>query len=600
MKRKMMKKVVSLLLSVTMAAGMNGIQAGASNRSGTDGIQADALNRSGTDGVPADGSRIDGGSEEYAAEDVFTVTIDGETTAYQNAEDIAEVWQEVQGRTAEIHLLKDIDISNIEFKSADNHDDMLYTMYMESGNITFSMEEGFKLYNSTQNQVVIIKSGTFTLKSGEISSIYNASLTNRGIALTVAGGSVFIRQGATLSGSNGIVVYGNGNPTVRISGGTFQGKEHSIKCDGGLKIKDILANGYEIKDGDGDWIDNLDNLESLTQNALSDPLEDFTVIGRPVNFKPHPSDHTITYGSASPVLRVDTEISDRNQFDGTSEINYQWYQAAENKNPLNGIQITGAAGKEYTIPYPLRAGTHLYYCQASGSGTNGKHFAVDSEPGIINVWKKPITATIQGTLDKEYDGTASVPSGLSIHLEGVIATDQVEVTASSLSYDSAEEGRRKITVSGITILGGGDAENYILSNTSAEAEGTILPPGSLAIPVTGISLDQNELTLAPGGTAKLTAAVQPENASNQRVTWTSDDPDVASVDGSGVVTAVRTGKAVITVTTEVGHYSDSCTVTVKKENNSQGSDSGSNTGGSSGSQNVGWSSGSNGLGGVAQ
>lgn len=46
------------------------------------------------------------------------------------------------------------------------------------------------------------------------------------------------------------------------------------------------------------------------------------------------------------------------------------------------------------------------------------------------------------------------------------------------------------------------------------------------------------------------------------MTWWSDDGSVASVSTSGLVTALAVGTAVITVTTEDGNYSATCTVTV--------------------------------------
>lgn len=65
------------------------------------------------------------------------------------------------------------------------------------------------------------------------------------------------------------------------------------------------------------------------------------------------------------------------------------------------------------------------------------------------------------------------------------------------------------------------------------------------------------------GQKKLTAAVQPGNATNQAVTWTSNKLDVATVDAkTGLVTGKSAGQALITVTTEDGGKTASCVVTV--------------------------------------
>ncbi len=83
-------------------------------------------------------------------------------------------------------------------------------------------------------------------------------------------------------------------------------------------------------------------------------------------------------------------------------------------------------------------------------------------------------------------------------------------------------------------------------------------------PVTGVTLDQTSLTLTEGETGNLIATVQPENATNKNVTWESSDTSVATVDENGVVTAVGAGTATITVKTQDGDFTATCTVTVER------------------------------------
>lgn len=80
--------------------------------------------------------------------------------------------------------------------------------------------------------------------------------------------------------------------------------------------------------------------------------------------------------------------------------------------------------------------------------------------------------------------------------------------------------------------------------------------------VTGVNLEPETLTLLVGDMYTLEAKVEPEDASEQGLVWTSDDPSVAAVDAEGKVTATAPGTAVITVTTVEGGYTASCTVTV--------------------------------------
>lgn len=92
------------------------------------------------------------------------------------------------------------------------------------------------------------------------------------------------------------------------------------------------------------------------------------------------------------------------------------------------------------------------------------------------------------------------------------------------------------------------------------------------IPVTSVALDQEELSLVAGENETLTASILPLVASNQKVTWTSSDDTVATVDENGVVTAVSAGAAVITVTTEDGGLTATCTVAVTPKPSSGSSD----------------------------
>ncbi len=59
-----------------------------------------------------------------------------------------------------------------------------------------------------------------------------------------------------------------------------------------------------------------------------------------------------------------------------------------------------------------------------------------------------------------------------------------------------------------------------------------------AVDVTGVSLDMATATIIEGNTKQLTATVQPNNATNKNVTWSSSNNAIATVDNNGLVTAV--------------------------------------------------------------
>lgn len=84
--------------------------------------------------------------------------------------------------------------------------------------------------------------------------------------------------------------------------------------------------------------------------------------------------------------------------------------------------------------------------------------------------------------------------------------------------------------------------------------------------MTSITTDKVSLTLEVGQTGKMTANVQPSNAGNKGVTFVSSNTSVATVDGSGNITAKGAGSAVITAkSNENGNISVSISVTVTEK-----------------------------------
>ena len=84
---------------------------------------------------------------------------------------------------------------------------------------------------------------------------------------------------------------------------------------------------------------------------------------------------------------------------------------------------------------------------------------------------------------------------------------------------------------------------------------------SPVVPVTGVKLDKATATAEASKTVKLTATVEPADATDRTVTWTSSDTQVATVE-NGLVTALKAGRAVVTATSE--GISATCTVVVSK------------------------------------
>lgn len=80
--------------------------------------------------------------------------------------------------------------------------------------------------------------------------------------------------------------------------------------------------------------------------------------------------------------------------------------------------------------------------------------------------------------------------------------------------------------------------------------------------VSGVALDAAELDLKNGESGKLNPIFTPATAYNKNVSWSSSNTEVATVSEDGTVTAIKRGKAVITVTTEDGGYQAEAVVNV--------------------------------------
>jgi uncharacterized protein YjdB len=99
--------------------------------------------------------------------------------------------------------------------------------------------------------------------------------------------------------------------------------------------------------------------------------------------------------------------------------------------------------------------------------------------------------------------------------------------------------------------------------TSCGSSDTPTKPDAPVVKVQSVSLNETTLPLEVGHIGQLTATVEPNNATNQEVAWTSSNDDVATVDQTGRVFGIDRGEAIITVTTRDGNKTADCSVAVK-------------------------------------
>jgi len=148
--------------------------------------------------------------------------------------------------------------------------------------------------------------------------------------------------------------------------------------------------------------------------------------------------------------------------------------------------------------------------------------------------------------------TASVLVGDSMRLSASIVMSHGNVPP-ALSWNSSDASVATVSTDGVVH---GKALGQVViraasSNKHDSAAVTITAPSPL--PVASVSLAPSSVTVTVGGTVGLVATLTDANGSTlagRTITWASSNPGVATVNGSGVVTAAAVGSATITATSE--------------------------------------------------
>lgn len=133
--------------------------------------------------------------------------------------------------------------------------------------------------------------------------------------------------------------------------------------------------------------------------------------------------------------------------------------------------------------------------------------------------------------------------GSSFIIEPVVSPED----ASDISVVWKSEDAKVVSVSSdgtVTAVGPGTTTVKATTNDGSFTSSCTVTVKS---PAQHISLDKTSLKLLEGESGKLTATVYPLNSTQKVLTWVSDAPEVASVDGEGNVTARKAGTATVTV-----------------------------------------------------
>ena len=211
--------------------------------------------------------------------------------------------------------------------------------------------------------------------------------------------------------------------------------------------------------------------------------------------------------------------------------------------------------KSITIPRAtttIASDAFSYYDKLTIYGVPGTYAETyANEKGIAFVGRE-----VNATAVTLSETTLTLYKGQSAKLQFAVTpadfTDAVSWKSGSTSVATvADDGTVKAVAVGTATI------KLIVGSVSASCKVTVVQP------VTGISLNRTSLTLQALDTFQLTATVNPSDAYNKEIVWSSDNESVAAVDQTGLVTALKKGTATITAAAQDGSGNTAtCMVTV--------------------------------------
>ncbi len=263
------------------------------------------------------------------------------------------------------------------------------------------------------------------------------------------------------------------------------------------------------------------------------------------------------------------------------ETTYDWDNMLES---YSGSYTTAQGQAVATLMYHAGVACEMAYASV-GSGA----FTDDMAHGLINYFGYRITKYIS-MLSKydiwdQYDLTphSDVPYEVDLKVSKFVEYFNADLeagrpvlmggyTSASGGHEFVCDGRDASGKFHINWGWSGDDNDYFeltaltpgSDDFSDELDAVIgLEPANLdPVAVESVTVSPTSQTIDQKEKLQLTATVLPANATNNKVTWSSDKPAVATVDEDGKVTGVAKGIAVITVTTKDGNKTAQATITV--------------------------------------
>lgn len=138
-----------------------------------------------------------------------------------------------------------------------------------------------------------------------------------------------------------------------------------------------------------------------------------------------------------------------------------------------------------------------------------------------------------------------------------------DATNKSVTWSTSDASVATVDSNGV--VSGVSCGNATITVTTNEGGYTAQCVATVENPVTGVTLNTNVAYILTAETYQLVATVEPSDACGDKsVTWSTSDSSIATVSNNGLVTAVATGSATVTVTTTVGPHTATCAVEVSE------------------------------------
>ena len=144
----------------------------------------------------------------------------------------------------------------------------------------------------------------------------------------------------------------------------------------------------------------------------------------------------------------------------------------------------------------------------------------------------------------------------------VLVIKPSSLSTSKLTWASSDESIATVDSNGVvTGIKNGKVTITVTSSNGISSTCTVNVVDE-AIKVNKIVLSPESLSLSAGTMEQLVAKIEPENATERELIWSSSDPSIATVDSSGRITGIKAGTVTITAKTLDGKTKANITIIV--------------------------------------